>query len=232
MSETELEVLLQERASGDERAGEIIFLRLKPLVSAYARRMAYRADEVEDYFQAGMMGLLKAIDRFDSHRGVKFTTFALPWIEGEMRLYRRRTQSVLKVSRSLMEQSRDLASRREKLSQALQREPTVGEIAGEMGVAPEEVALIMESSLPPSTLDEEIAVSTGGIDEHERVLERIALQESMGKLTPLERRLITLRYFKELTQAEIAGRLALSQRQVSRLEKRTLKRLRAHMEVR
>ena len=89
----------------------------------------------------------------------------------------------------------------------------------------------MESSLPPSTLDEEIAVSAG-IDEHEKMLERIALQESMGKLTPLERRLITLRYFKELTQAEIAGRLALSQRQVSRLEKRTLKRLRAHMDVR
>lgn len=232
MSEAGLGQLLQRFEAGDEKAGESLFMSLKPLVSAYARRMAYRVEEEEDYLQAGMIGLLKAARRFDPGRGVKFTTFALAWIEGEMRLYRRRTQSVLKVSRSLMEQSRELASRRENLFQALQREPSVSEIAEEMGIASEEVALIMESSLPPSAFDEEEAAAGEGIDEQEKLLERIALQESMVKLTPLERRLITLRYFNELTQAEIAGCLTLSQRQVSRLEKRTLKRLRAYMQPR
>lgn len=231
MSEEEVRDLIERYREGDEEAGERLFVHLRPLVSAYAARMAYREEEREDYFQAGMIGLLKAVRRFDPRRGIKFITLALTWVEGEMRLYRRRTRSALKVSRSLVEQSRTLASCRERLSQALQREPTVGEIGRAMKIPPEEVALVMESLLPPSPLAEEtLAGGEQGAGEQEKLLDRMALQESMARLTPLERRLINLRFFKELTQSETAGCLALSQRQVSRLERRTLQRLRSYIQ--
>ncbi len=230
MSEEQLQSLLHRFQQGEEEAGEELFLHLEPLVGAYVGRMACRAGEREDYFQAGMMGLLKAAQRFDPARSVKFTTFAVSWIEGEMRLYRRRTSSILKLSRSLLEQSRRLGGCCEELTQELQREPTVGEIAAALGIDPEEVALIMESSLPTAPLEEEIFSGREGASEEENLLERLALSEGLMKLAPLERRLINLRYFEELTQSEIAGRLALSQRQVSRFEKRALRRLRSYMQ--
>ncbi len=230
MSEKQLRELLRRYREGEEEAGETLFLHLEPLVRAYARRMASRTGERDDYFQAGMVGLLKAAWRFNPARGVKFITFAISWIEGEMRLYRRRNSSALKVSRSLLEQSRRLNGCREQLMQTLQREPTVGEISRALGIASEEVALIMESSLPLSSLEEEMLTGREGIREEEKLVERLALSESMMKLTPLERQLIVLRFFDELTQAETAGRLALSQRQVSRFEKRILRQLRYHMQ--
>ena len=232
MSEEQLQELLHRFRRGETEAGEVLFRHLEPLVGAYVRRMACRAGEREDYFQAGMMGLLKAAQRFDPARSVKFTTFAVTWIEGEMRMYRRCNSSVLKISRSLQEQSRRLGRCRERLLQRLQREPTVGEIAAALGIDTEEVALIMESSLPVSPLEEEIFSGREGASEEENLLERLALNEGLMRLAPLERRLIELRFFKELTQAETAGRLALSQRQVSRFEKRALHRLRSHMQPR
>lgn len=148
MSEEQIRELLRRFQEGEEEAGETLFRQMEPLVKAYALRMTGRAGERDDYFQAGMMGLLKAAQRFNPARGVKFITFALSWIEGEMRLYRRRTGFPLKVSRSMLEQSRRLNSCREQLMQALHREPTVGEIADVMGIASEDVALVMESSSP------------------------------------------------------------------------------------
>ncbi|HPU00300.1 MAG: sigma-70 family RNA polymerase sigma factor [Firmicutes bacterium] len=230
MSEEQIRELLRRFQEGEKEAGEALFKQLAPLVRAYALRMAPHSGEREDYFQAGMMGLLKAAQRFNPARGVKFITFALAWVEGEMRLYRRRTGSPLKVGRSLLEQSRRLHRCREQMVQDLQREPTVGEIAAAMGMAPEEVALVMDSYLPLSPLEEEAMADGEGRSDEERLLERLALGEGMMKLTPLERRLIVLRFFDELTQAETARRLALSQRQVSRFEKRILHRLRAHMQ--
>ena len=230
MTEGELRELLRRFREGDERAGERVLLQLQPLVRAYARRMAFREGEEEDYFQVGMIGLLKAAQRFNPDRGVKFVTFALSWIEGEMRLYRRETQTAFKMSRSLIEQSRRLVSCREQLTQSLKREPAVGEIAHAMGVSVEEIALIMESALPLSPFDEAELTGREGLSEQEKLLERMALHESMIRLTPLEQRLIALRFYKELTQSEIAGRLTLSQRQVSRLEKRALHRLRAFLQ--
>lgn len=230
MSEEQLRELLQRFREGEEEAGETLFLHLEPLVSAYARRMACRPGERDDYFQAGMVGLLKAAQRFNPARRVKFVTFAVTWIEGEMRLYRRRNSSVIKVSRSMQEQSRRLNGCRELLMQNLQREPTVGEIARALGIASEEVALIMESSLPLSSLEEEMLTGRDGISEEETLLERLSLCEGMMKLTPLERQLIALRFFDELTQSETAWRLSLSQRQVSRFEKRILRQLRSYMQ--
>ena len=230
MSEEKLRELLRRFRKGDEQAGEKVLLQLQPLVRAYARRMAFREGEEEDYFQVGMIGLLKAAQRFNPDRGVKFVTFALSWIEGEMRLYRRETRTAFKMSRSLIEQSRRLAFCREQLTQSLKREPAVGEIAHAMGVSAEEIALIMESALPLSPFDEAELTDREGLSEQEKLLERMALHESMIRLTPLEQRLIALRFSKGLTQSEIAGRLPLSQRQVSRLEKRALHQLRAFLQ--
>lgn len=230
MPEEELRELLRLFREGNEEAGETLFAHLKPLVGAYARRMAGGAWETEDYFQAGMMGLLKAARRFDAARGVKFVTFAVAWIEGEMRLYRRGCSTGLKVSRSLQEQSRRLKGCCERLRQELKREPTVGELAEGLEIAPEEVALIMESTSPLATLDEEHLTLREGLSEEEELLERLSLAEGMQRLGPLERRLIAMRFFEELTQSEIAGRLALSQRQVSRFEKRVLRQLRTYMQ--
>ncbi len=232
MSEEQLQALLHRFQQGEAEAGEVLFRHLEPLVRAYVRRMACCAGEREDYFQVGMMGLLKAAQRFDPARSVKFTTFAVSWIEGEMRMYRRCHGTVLKIGRSLLEQSRRLGRCREQLLQELQREPTVGEIAAALGIDSEEVALIMESSLPVSPLEEELFSGREGASEEENLLERLALNEGLMRLAPLERRLIELRFFKDLTQAETAGRLALSQRQVSRFEKRALHRLRSHMQPR
>ncbi len=231
MSEEQLQELLQRFQEGEEEAGELLFLHLEPLVRAYARRIARRDAELEDYFQAGMIGMIKAAQRFDPARGVKFVTFAISWIEGEMRLYRRSHSSPLKISRSLQEQSRRLEGCRAQLMQTLQREPTAGELAAALGVAPEDIALIMESSLPPASLDEEAPPLREGLSEEESLLERLALSDGMMKLAPLERRLIILRFFEELTQAEIARRLLLTQRQVSRFEKRILRQLRTYMQM-
>lgn len=230
MTEQELRELLRRFQEGDEQAGERVMLQLQPLVRAYARRMVFRDGEEDDYIQVGMLGLLKAAQRFDPERGVKFATFAASWVEGEMRLYRRGTMTVFRMSRSLVEQSRRLASCREQLTQSLQREPAVGELARALGISPEEVALVLESSLPLSSLDEEALPGGEGSSDQERALERIILHESLTRLTPLEQRLIALRYFQELTQSEIAARLTLSQRQVSRLEKRALHRLRTYLQ--
>lgn len=230
MSEEQLQELLQRFQAGEAEAGEGLFLHLEPLVSAYARRLALRAGEEEDYFQAGMIGLLKAAQRFDPARNVKFITFAVAWIEGEMRLYRRCNSSIFKVSRSLQEQSRRLKDCCDELNQALQCEPTVGEIAAALGLASEEVALIMESSLPLAPLEEEVHAAAAEAGGEERLLDHLALLEAMMKLTPLERRLVALRFFDELTQAETGGCLALTQRQVSRFEKRILRKLRSHMQ--
>ena len=229
MPEESLREILGRFQAGDAEAGRELALKLKPLVEALAGRIA-AAPEVEDYCQVGMIGLLKAARRFRAELQVKFTTFAVAWIKGEMRAYRRKYRSPVKVSRSLWEQSRALARAQEHLVQTLQREPTVTELAREVGITAEEVALALEASLPLASLEEDPPAAREGTSQEEELLDRLALREGMMRLAPMEREIVILRFFRELTQAEIARRLALSQRQVSRLEKRILWQLRQYLE--
>lgn len=222
--------LLRRYQNGDGEAGGELVARMSPLVSAMAGRAAYGSAETEDYYQVGMIGLLKAARRFDLQATVKFITYAVIWIKGEIRTYRRSDQFPVKVSRTLRDQSRVLSYLREQLTQTLQRQPTVSELAIKMGITPEEVVLAMEAALPVCSLEEDLTLDGTAANHEEEILDRLTLYESMIKLSPLEREIIELRFFKELTQTEIAQNLALSQRQVSRLEKRILGRLRCYLQ--
>jgi RNA polymerase sporulation-specific sigma factor len=226
----ELRALLHRYRGGDDEAAQELTSRVSPLIKGLARRFAAGEAESEDYYQVGMIGLLKAARRFDFDAPVKFTTFAVAWIKGEMLNYRRKHASPVKISRSLWEQSRVLSLCREQLVHQLQREPTVSELSGATGFPVEEIALIMESALPLSALEEETAATREGASQEEELVDRLSLREGMMQLTPIERKIIVLRFFQEQTQAQIGQALTLSQRQVSRLEKRILGQLRRYLQ--
>lgn len=227
MDNERLQILVRRYRQGDEEAGRELADTVRPLISALAGRMILEpAGSEEDYCQSGMIGLLKAARRFKPDAGVKFITFAVPWIRGEMLQNRRNNHSPLKVSRSLKEQAGLLGYHRERLAQTLGREPTVADLSKAMGVDPEEITLIMESTMPLVSLGEEMPASREGMWEEEELVDHLSLQEGMMKLTPLDRKVIFLRYYRELSQAEIGRILSLTQRQVSRLEKRILRQLR------
>lgn len=228
--EEELRALVQRYQSGESEAAPELISRLSPLVKGLARRYAGSSSEIDDYYQVGMLGLLKAAVRFKAEIPVKFTTFAVPWIRGEMLCYRRKNASSVKVSRSLWEQARALNRCREQLLQELRREPTLSELSQACGISVEEISLITESALPLSALEEETAATLEGISQEEQLIDHISLREGMMQLTPMERKIIVLRFFQEQTQAQIGRALTLSQRQVSRLEKRILSRLRRYLQ--
>lgn len=208
---------------GDNTAQAELVKSLSPLVAALATRLA-GPGEHEDFFQAGVIGLLKAARRYNTRHKARFTTYAVPWIQGEMRTYRRLQRPGFTVSRSIWEKWCALEKARRELTQSRQEEPGLSELAATIGTVPEEVALILEASRPAVSLDEELHYRDQM--EEPALLDRLCLDESLSKLSPLERRLIFLRFYEEQTQTEIAARLNLSQRQVSRLEKRILYRLR------
>lgn len=231
MEERRIPGLLQRLHDGDEEAGFELVTLMEPLVSGMARRFAAGPVEADDYYQVGMIGLLKAARRYNTEFKVKFTTYAIRWIRGEMQLYRRNCQAPVKVSRSLREQSLALGFYREHLMQKLQREPTVSELAGEMGVSAEDLVMAMESNMPLSTLEEEDgSIADNGFTLEDRLVDRLSLYEGIMKLAPMERQIIILRFFMEQTQSEIASTLTLSQRQISRLERRILSRLKSFIQ--
>jgi len=230
MNDEYLRALILRYREEDGAAGQELAGIMAPLVKSLARRMIFKPSELEDYLQVGMIGLLKATRLYDLGSPVKFATFAASWIKGEMLVYRRRYHLPLKVSRSLWEQYSSLNRCRKMLVQLLGREPTVTELARAMGVTPEEVVMIMEASRPISSLEEAAPTLPDGTGQEEKLVERLSLQEGLMALAPLERQIIMLRFFHEKTQAEIGRKLALSQRQVSRLEKRILSRLRQYLQ--
>ncbi|MEW5784886.1 MAG: sigma-70 family RNA polymerase sigma factor [Bacillota bacterium] len=230
MQDQSIRRLLQQYREGSDESGQELARCMAPLVQSLAGRTVFKPSELEDYCQVGMIGLLKAARRYDLNSPVKFSTFAAAWIKGEMLVYRRRSYLPVKISRTLWEQSRVLTDSREQLAQALKREPTVSELAAVLGVAVEEVAMIMEAARPISSLEEDTPVIPDGISQEEKLIERLSLQEGIMTLSPLERQIIILRYFHEMTQAEIGQSLSLSQRQVSRLEKRILRQLRQYLQ--
>jgi len=178
-----------------------------------------------------MIGLFKAASRFDLAAPVKFTTFAVAWIKGEMLSYRRHTAVPVKISRTLWEQALLLSRSRHDLQCELKREPTVSELSRATKIPAEEISLVTEAFLPYSALDDETALASEGADQEEELVDRLSLREGMMSLTPVERKIIILRFFQELTQAQIGEALALTQRQVSRLEKRILGRLRTFLQT-
>ncbi len=201
------------------------------LVHTVARRFIGRGPEYDDLFQAGCVGLVKAVDGFDETRGFCFSTYAVPLIMGEMRRLFRDGGSV-RVSRSLRELSIRAARVRERLTNELDREPTVGDIAAAMGISREEASEALCVSLPTLSLtrrseeDDGEQIDLPGEAIEERITDRLALEQVLSELEGRDRALIILRYMRQLTQQKTAEQLGMTQVQVSRRERVILGQMR------
>ena len=233
--------LLKRAHQGDKAARDALTEENMGLVWSVVRRFDGRKAEKEDLFQIGSIGLLKAIDKFDESYGVCFSTYAVPMIAGEIRRYLR-DNSMIRVSRSLKESAVQMYRCMEKLEKTLGRDPTIQEIADEMGTDPEELSLIMEANMDVESLQQVVYRNDGNEmtlmdrleDQHdaqEVLLDRMLLDQLLSGLTEQEKQLICMRYVQEKTQSDIAGKLGVSQVQVSRMEKRIIKKIRTQQNL-
>lgn len=233
--------LLKRAHQGDKAARDALTEENMGLVWSVVRRFSGRKAEKEDLFQIGSIGLLKAIDRFDVSYGVCFSTYAVPMIAGEIRRYLR-DDGMIRVSRSLKENAVQMYRCREKLERRLGRDPTIQEIADEMETDPEELSMIMEANMDVESLQQVICHSDGNEmtlmdrleDQHnaeETLLDHMLLDQLLSGLTEQEKQLLDMRYVQEKTQSCIADRLGISQVQVSRMEKRILRKIRTQQNL-
>ncbi len=227
--------LITKSQQGDKKARDTVFEENTGLIYSVAKRFVGRGVEMEDLIQIGSIGLLKAVDHFNASFEVKFSTYAVPMIAGEIKRYLR-DDGILKVSRSLKENCVRIYSAREKLEKELGREPVMEEIAQSAQLSVDEVLMSLESGAEVESLHKIIYQGDGNdislmdrLQEKENgqdaALNRIFLDEILKKLDARERQLIYMRYFKDMTQTEIAAEMGISQVQVSRMEKRILKQL-------
>ena len=228
--------LIQMAHEGDKAARDQLVEDNVGLVWSIVRRFAGRGHEMEDLFQIGSIGLLKAIDKFDLSYDVRFSTYAVPMITGEIKRFLR-DDGLIKVSRSVKELGMKVGAARESLSGSLGREPTIEEIAGELKVSREEVAASLEAGAEVESLYRPFGKNDGQElclmdrleekeDAEETLLNRMVLRELISELGPKEREIIIRRYFYNQTQSVIAANLDISQVQVSRLEKKILRQMR------
>lgn len=227
--------LITKSQQGDKKARDTVFEENTGLIYSVAKRFVGCGVEMEDLIQIGSIGLLKAVDHFNASFEVKFSTYAVPMIAGEIKRYLR-DDGILKVSRSLKENCVRIYSAREKLEKELGREPVMEEIAQSAQLSVDEVVMSLESGAEVESLHKIIYQGDGNdislidrLQEKENgqdaALNRIFLDEILKKLDARERQLIYMRYFKDMTQTEIAVEMGISQVQVSRMEKRILKQL-------
>ena len=222
--------------SGDVQAREEFIRGNLRLVLSVLQRFHHRTENVDDLFQVGCIGLIKALDNFDVTQNVRFSTYAVPMIIGEIRRYLR-DNNAIRVSRSLRDIAYKALSARDRLQSELGREPTVAEIAARLELDEEDVTLALEAIQDPVSLCEPIggdsadALTIGDQVRDESItqdgwLENIAIREALRPLSERERRIISLRFFQGRTQMEVAGEIGISQAQVSRLEKAALTHMR------
>lgn len=235
----EILALIGRAHQGDKRAREILTENNMGLVHSIARRFQNRGVEMEDLIQIGCIGLLKAIDKFDTSYDVRFSTYAVPMITGEIKRFLR-DDGMVKVSRSLKETAAKAYTVREELFLKEGKEPRMEEIARELGITREELVLAMDSQGQVESLQKTIYQSDGNEisledklpleeNQQEMVVNRMFLEQALGTLDSKERELIYLRFFQDRTQSSIAQQMGMSQVQVSRMEKKILNRLRANL---
>ena len=221
---------------GDKMARDMLVTENMGLIWSIVRRFSNRGYDPEDLFQIGSIGLMKAIDKFDLEMDVKFSTYAVPMITGEIRRFLR-DDGMIKVSRPLKELAMKAGMARERLEYAMGREPTIDEIANEVGASREEVAASLEAGAEVESIYRPLGNDDGSggclMDkllgnhlEDEALLNRMVLKEVLKELNPQEQRIIFARYFENKTQSVIASHLGISQVQVSRMEKKILLELR------
>lgn len=238
LSTEEMKELFGRVKEGDGGAREALVRGNLRLVLSILQRFKNRGEPLDDLFQVGCIGLLKAIDNFQLEQGVNFSTYAVPMIIGEIKRYLRDNNSI-HISRSIKSLSHKVLQTREKLLKESHREPSLGEIAVAMKMTVEEVVFAFNAALEPLSLyDPVFHDSTDPVyvmdlisdqsDSTEKWLENIALQEALERLEPREKQIIEARFFEGKTQVEIARRVGISQAQVSRIEKAALEMIRRH----
>lgn len=227
-----LELLKQAKEGSEIAVNKLVEMNL-PLVGSLCKKYTSRGYEYDDLYQIGSLGLIKAINNFDPSFGVKFSTYAVPMIVGEIKRFMR-DDGMIKVSRTVKSLARKIYFCKEQLSIELNREPTIDEIAGYSGINKEDIIIAIESSSGLQYLYDTIHQDEGNAillidklseesEEDTDIVDKIALKEALTCLDEKSRKIIMLRYFKDKTQMQVAKMLGLSQVQVSRIEKRVLK---------
>ena len=235
----EMDELLRRSHSGDAAAREKLICGNLRLVLSVIQRFSGRGASADDLFQVGCIGLMKAIDNFDVSQNVRFSTYGVPMIIGEIRRYLR-DNSALRVSRSVRDTAYRILQAKEKLMSRDQREPTVEQIARELGIPREEVVFAMEAVTEPVSLYEPVYTGSGDAlyimdqvrdtkNTDESWTERLALNEAISRLSERERRILALRFYEGRTQMEVSAEIGISQAQVSRLEKSALGKIRREL---
>ena len=236
LSESEKRQLLLQAHAGDAGARERMVEGNLRLVLSVVQRFAQRGENLDDLFQVGCIGLIKAIDNFDPAQPVRFSTYGVPMIIGEIRCFLR-DNNALRVSRSLRDTAYRAMQARETLEKQLGREPTMDEIAGEAGLSRREVTAALESVVEPVSLEEPVYTDGGDAmylidqvrdpDGEDSWISGLQFRQTVAGLTPREKRIMELRYLRGKTQMEVAQEIGISQAQVSRLEKGALNQFRA-----
>ena len=231
--------LLRRSKAGDRQAREELIEGNLRLVLSVIQRFAGRGESVDDLFQVGCVGLIKAIDNFDISQPVKFSTYGVPMIVGEIRRYLR-DNSAIRVSRSMRDTAYRILQVRDRFLTENQRDPTVEQIAKELNIPREEVVFAMDAIVDPVSLYEPV-YSDGGdaicvMDQvsdnrnnDENWTDLIALKEALKKLDDRERRILSLRFYEGKTQMEVSAEVGISQAQVSRLEKGAINTIKKHL---
>ena len=237
LSEKEKAELLKKSQAGDRNARDELVKGNLRLVLSVIQRFANRGENLDDLFQVGCIGLIKAIDHFDTAMDVKFSTYAVPMVIGEIRRYLRDNNSV-RVSRSMRDTAYKAMQIKERVMGEQGREPGVEEIAWELGVPREDVVLALEAIAEPVSLYEAVYSDGGDTiyvmdqigdnDDDSNWLDEILLREEIKNLSPRERRILTLRFMQGKTQMEVAQEVGISQAQVSRLEKGAMNKIKNH----
>ncbi|WP_413380302.1 RNA polymerase sporulation sigma factor SigF [Alkalihalobacillus sp. 1P02AB] len=237
LSDKEVKSLIEKSQAGDQEARDLIVNRNTRLVWSVVQRFMNRGYDPDDLFQIGCIGLIKSVDKFDLSYDVKFSTYAVPMIIGEIQRFLR-DDGTVKVSRSIKELGNKIRKVKDELTKSLGRVPTVNEIAEHLEIPPEEVVFAGEASKSLSSIHETVYENDGDpitlldqiADQSEtRWFDKIALKEAIRDLEERERLIVYLRYYKDQTQSEVAERLGISQVQVSRLEKKILEQMKQVM---
>jgi RNA polymerase sporulation-specific sigma factor len=238
LTNDQVKELIAQSQAGDAEARELLVNSNIRLVWSVVQRFINRGYEADDLFQIGCIGLLKAVDKFDLAYDVRFSTYAVPMIIGEIQRFLR-DDGTVKVSRSLKETANKVRRAKDELYKQFGRAPTIQEVADAVGITPEEVVFAQEASRAPSSIHETVFENDGdpitlidqiADDGVNKWFEKIALKDAISRLSEREQLIVYLRYYKDQTQSEVAERLGISQVQVSRLEKRILQTIKDQIE--
>lgn len=231
-----VEELIAQAQAGDKTAYDALVSENSGLIWSVTRRFLGRGTEMDDLYQLGCLGFLKAVEGFDLQYGTQFSTYAVPKIAGEIRRFLR-DDGAVKVSRTIKEQAATIKIARNKLNHILQREPTVGELAELTGLTPEEIAIAETATAATESIQRESGDDGFSLEDvltdtqtEETLVEKISLRQAITKLPERERTVIGLRYFHGLTQERVAKVMSVSQVQISRIEKKALANLRLLMD--